>query len=931
MKKFRKVLYAILVFILLTAVFALTACYGASGKDGNNGIDGVNGKSAYELAVEKGYVGSETEWLASLAGENGQDGQSAYELAVKNGYVGSETKWLTSLIGADGINGQNGKSAYELAKEAGFEGSLAKWLDSLVGKDGINGKDGIDGVNGKSAYDLALENGFEGSVTEWLASLVGKDGSAVEKGDQGDEGKSAYEVAVDNGYSGTQQQWLASLVGAKGDKGNEGKSAYELAVENGYVGTERQWIDSLTGAQGEKGDKGDKGSDGQDGTTPHIGENGNWWLGEIDTGVSAITIGIETVTIDYKGHVIITLTDGTKCEVDITDTACDHEFETVVISPTCTEKGYTKYTCKKCDYSYSNNFTPESGHHFADLECVFCGEEEPFGEITVNTDWYSASATSYVITTREQLAGLAYLVNRQSVNFSGKTVSLGNNIDLAYAEWIPIGNESASFAGTFNGKNLTVSNLKITQQESYVGLFGYVTGTIYNFKVANAQIRVDGIQQYVSIACGYNTANMSGIEVKGFITAENSQYVGGVVGYTTGNNVTNCTSSARILGEQYVGGVIGATKKSASRSFQGLSNNGIITGAKDYIGGVIGAIDNSVSANGTFTMTITECTNDGNIKGTNYVGGLFGYVYADATYNSYAKFQINATELHNTGNVTGTDYVGGLFGYCYSDVTSSYLKLSSSGAVITGKAYVGGLGGSMENIQVIDCDNSNSEILATGYVISGSNNLAYVGGYVGYGYYVSGCTNHIAINYDNIGSYVGGIIGYATGSLSSCENTADITGYSKVGGIAGCTKCVTNVVFDNLKNSGAVTGSKDYVGGVIGAIDNSVSANGTFTMTITECTNDGNIKGTNYVGGLFGYVYADATYNSYAKFQINATELHNTGNVTGTDYVGGLMGFCYSDTASTLKVYSSTGTVTATGTHTGDYIGSSTNLTISLT
>ena len=48
-----------------------------------------NGKSAYELAVENGYVGTELEWLASLAGEAGKagaDGKSAYELAVENGY-----------------------------------------------------------------------------------------------------------------------------------------------------------------------------------------------------------------------------------------------------------------------------------------------------------------------------------------------------------------------------------------------------------------------------------------------------------------------------------------------------------------------------------------------------------------------------------------------------------------------------------------------------------------------------------------------------------------------------------------------------------------------------------------------------------------------------------------------------------------------------
>ena len=48
-----------------------------------------------------------------------------------------------------------------------------------------------------------------------------------------------------------------------------GKSAYEIALDNGFKGTEQEWLRSL---QGE---------------TPYIGENGNWFVGTLDTGVSA--------------------------------------------------------------------------------------------------------------------------------------------------------------------------------------------------------------------------------------------------------------------------------------------------------------------------------------------------------------------------------------------------------------------------------------------------------------------------------------------------------------------------------------------------------------------------------------------------------------------------------------------------------------------
>lgn len=49
----------------------------------------------------------------------------------------------------------------------------------------------------------------------------------------------------------------------------QGKSAYEIAVENGFTGTETEWLESLNG------------------TSPHIGDNGNWFIGDIDTGISA--------------------------------------------------------------------------------------------------------------------------------------------------------------------------------------------------------------------------------------------------------------------------------------------------------------------------------------------------------------------------------------------------------------------------------------------------------------------------------------------------------------------------------------------------------------------------------------------------------------------------------------------------------------------
>ena len=47
---------------------------GADGLPGRDGIDGTDGKSAYIIAVEHGFSGTETEWLQSLKGADGRDG-----------------------------------------------------------------------------------------------------------------------------------------------------------------------------------------------------------------------------------------------------------------------------------------------------------------------------------------------------------------------------------------------------------------------------------------------------------------------------------------------------------------------------------------------------------------------------------------------------------------------------------------------------------------------------------------------------------------------------------------------------------------------------------------------------------------------------------------------------------------------------------------
>ena len=98
--------------------------------------------------------------LLQKISEKGKDGKSAYEIAIEHGFVGTEAEWLESLKGVDGKNGVDGLPG----------------KDGKSGADGLPRRDGINGTDGKSAYIIAVEHGFSGTENEWLQSLKGVDG-----------------------------------------------------------------------------------------------------------------------------------------------------------------------------------------------------------------------------------------------------------------------------------------------------------------------------------------------------------------------------------------------------------------------------------------------------------------------------------------------------------------------------------------------------------------------------------------------------------------------------------------------------------------------------------------------------------------------------------------------------------------------------------
>lgn len=96
-----------------------------------------------------------------------------------------------------------------------------------------------------------------------------------------------------------------------------------------------------------------------------------------------------------------------------------------------------------------------------------------------DTAWYDGQKSEFTLTTAEQLAGLAKLVNGGN-DFDGKTVKLGVDIDLSAHDWAPIG----MFFGEFDGQGHAITSMNVTGDWEYAGLFSVCRSTIHDLTLS---------------------------------------------------------------------------------------------------------------------------------------------------------------------------------------------------------------------------------------------------------------------------------------------------------------------------------------------------------------------------------------------------------------------------------------------------------------
>jgi hypothetical protein len=245
------------------------------------------------------------------------------------------------------------------------------------------------------------------------------------------------------------------------------------------------------------------------------------------------------------------------------------------------------------------------------------------------------SGNPYQIATWQNI----YWISQNSAEWSKHYTQIAN-IDFADAipainTWdggagfLPIGNGTTYFIGSYDGQGHTISNLYINRPYTlHIALFGYTWGSvILDLGMVNVDItgrvRVGGLvglnSNNSSISNSYSTGNITGID-----------NVGGLVGYNFVDSiVSNCFSTGNVIGSNCVGGLVGYNYDDSS-------------------------VSNSYST--------------GNVSGSTYVGGLTGCSYLSSITNSYSS-----------GSVSGSSSFGGLVGYNNMTVSNCFWDAETDG------------------------------------------------------------------------------------------------------------------------------------------------------------------------------------------------------------------------------------------------------------
>lgn len=528
--------------------------------------------------------------------------------------------------------------------------------------------------------------------------------------------------------------------------------------------------------------------------------------------------------------------------------------------------------------------------------------------------WYTDNphAETFSISNGQELRGLANLVNGTAsvedvdvdgdgkpdapVSFAGKIVNQTGYVNLQSQEFTPIGTPSTPFQGTYNGgraQGLDIRCLKITQQTSYVGLFGYCG--------AHAQLNDIYLSDAARLGLEPSRIALEDASTDQVAVDTVMHDIGGIVGYTEGS-VAGCESKAPVSV---------TSNRSAVNAHPVVIFN---------VGGIAGTVEGSVTGSlyhADLSVTAPSLASDTQDCVVSNIGGIVG------TLGAFAQDRLSSQAGEIADCVNGNADDSGLFDIGTWQTT---IKVTTTG--------VGGL------------DRFGVEKEATSLS---------VGGIAGYSFgSVRNCVNYGMVNTNsadallykdsrglvhlvdasdprpqaypeaadlfakaNGGNGVGGIVGTLRSdgmqaenvertdagsesrpiTLSDCFNRGMVVGLARTGGIVGSAGSYASIdASRNGKPAVDSVVSPDDCGHVVTTRWNKPMTGGiagTSSSSISNCSNLSeveNIQTGYYTAGIVGGLSSPVGYTAECYACFNSGQVHVLKNSTQSYREAGIVG-----------------------------------------
>ena len=367
--------------------------------------------------------------------------------------------------------------------------------------------------------------------------------------------------------------------------------------------------------------------------------------------------------------------------------------------------------------------------------------------------------------------------------------------------WLPIGDcVSYIFKGVLDGNGKTIKGLWIKRPSTEcVGIFTCMEhATIKDLTIEAANI--EGLSGGIIAGTAVGNITITGCSVSGAVKGKSclGGYVGELHKWTDGTYyidsecyLTNNISKVSVIGTgECVGGFAGYVSAKPIMS-DCTFYDGDVRGTNN-VGGLFGKATGRFTGQGV-VVNITHCGFIGEIAGTSNVGGLIGLIKHDEKLdfeNSSIKNCFSISNIDATG-----DNVGGLIGYDNGYSTSNniarrtYIDNNYYSGSVNGANNVGGIVGYKKGAEITSC-------LATGSVEGSS----YVGGIIGYGQETKVLKN-VAINTQVTATTdKAKRIGYSTGTIGLPATTDENKAYNKV--VVTVQGVVQDIVDSNTNGTG---------------------------------------------------------------------------------------------------------------------------------